>query len=107
MEPFDKRLNDPTKSYDTTKFSMMGWFIVGRKENYINIPKELKFFFGDNILYINNEVKGFKVSRIISKNISHFTSTTVNSLSLYQHGVLDEENLIFQKLWKEMFPGAK
>ena len=107
MKMFDKRVNDPTKYYVTEKFSMMGWFIIGRKENYITIPDELKIFFGDNILYINSQYKGYNVCRIISKHISHLTSTTVNSLSIYQRGTLDEENKIFQGIWPKMFPDFK
>lgn len=82
--------------------SMTGWFQFGRKCDWIDIPKELKFFFGDDLLLMNMEYKGLKVVQVASSHISHMMSTSVNALGIshQMHG----ERAFFNDLVQKLFP---
>jgi glycosyltransferase involved in cell wall biosynthesis len=101
---YDLRPNDVTQYYVLEKFAMMGWFICGRTENWIDIPKDLKYFFGDNLIYMNCECKKLNIARVISRCIIHFTSTTVTACDLYKQGLLESEKIIFDKVYPRIFP---
>jgi len=87
--------------------TMMGWFLFGRKADWLDIPKDLKYFFGDNIIYINMQLKQYKIAQVVSKHIAHATSTTVNATNLYKQGLLNSEQVIFQSVLPQVFPGLK
>jgi len=85
---------------------MTGWFIFGRKEDWQNIPTDLKYFFGDNIIYINTQLKKKKIVKVLNKHISHAHSVTVTSLDLYKKGLLESELVIFKQEFPKLFPNV-
>lgn len=74
-----------------------GWFIMGRTEDYKPIPKELVYFYGDNLIHHNAVKAGKRVVKIISDYISHDVSTTVNKLDLYRKGLLETEGQFYKQ----------
>lgn len=53
-----------------------GWFFFGKKENWIDIPSELKIFYGDDYLFLYHTKSGLQ--NLILKNgfVSHNESAT-------------------------------
>lgn len=64
-----------------TKVSRAGWFMFGRKTQYIPIPDELKIFFGDDILYKQLRKKGLRTVEDQTHFLTHFVSTTVKGIN--------------------------
>lgn len=78
--------------------NFQGWFMFGRKEAYKPIPDELKYFFGDNLIYKSILDQKRFIGYITNKTLYHAKSTTVNELKLYDKGVLRDEEKIFKKI---------
>lgn len=78
--------------------NFQGWFMFGRKEAYTPIPNELKYFFGDNLLYKSILDQKHFIGFITNKTIYHAKSSTVNELKLYDKGILKDEEKIFKKI---------
>lgn len=74
-----------------------GWFIMGRTKDYKPIPKELVYFYGDNLIHHNAVKAGKRIVKIISDYISHDVSTTVNILDLYRKGLLETEGQFYKQ----------
>lgn len=106
IKTFETNMNKPTSYFLRDDGSMTGWCMVGRKEEWVNIPESLKYFFGDNLIYINAEVNKRKIVKICSKFLSHLTSTTVKSLDLYRQGLLESELELFKQEFPKLFPGV-
>jgi len=98
IKQYDSNIAMPATYFERDTPEMTGWFICGRKEHWIDIPQELHMFYGDNYIYTKIINRGLKIMKICSKLISHFTSTTVKALGLYQQGVLEKEGEIFKKI---------
>jgi len=86
---------------------MMGWFICSRTDLWIPIPSELKFFFGDNITYLQMSNKKKHVVGLMNRLLSHKTSSSVNAMDLYKKGLLESEGKIFQDIYPKLFPNIK
>jgi len=105
LKPFDSAMQ-PTHYFIQGDNYMMGWWVVGRTENWKPIPEELKYFYGDNFCYRVNQMQGLKIGKIINKYIVHYTSTSVNALNIYKQGILEAEQKIFEKILKEGICGS-
>lgn len=84
------------------RICMTGWFQFGRKEDWEPIPKELKYFYGDDLLLVHMMRKGRKVARIVSDYVSHMESSTVSKIVPVQTS-LKEEGIIFNQIVRGMF----
>lgn len=55
-----------------------GWDITMRKSDWVMIPEELKFFYGDDFLYSKIYLSGFKGAYVLNSPMIHYErSTTV------------------------------
>lgn len=77
---------------------MQGWFLLGRKSKWKPIDKDLKYFYGDNLIYREALKDGSRLAYVTSKTIYHATSTTINALNLYRTNTLQEEGEVFKKI---------
>ena len=108
IQPLEDYIKDDTKeevAYSiphNPRASMCGWFQFGRTENWIEIPKELKYFYGDDLLLEIMKHKGKKVARIISDHISHIESSTVGKI-IPMHTVIMAEHKIYLEVLKRIF----
>jgi tetratricopeptide (TPR) repeat protein len=76
-----------------------GWFVFGKKDEWIDIPSELKIFYGDNFIFENAVIKHKKkIGKILTQYICHIVSITVTSLHLYEEGLLQTEGKIYEKI---------
>jgi hypothetical protein len=90
--------NKPEFSEDIPN-GRQGWFFFGKKENWINIPKELKVFFGDDFLYYMHR-RNNKTNVILENGfVGHFESTTAKEYFHYNDG---GERAIYQDLIKRI-----
>ena len=81
---------------------MTGWFQFGRKSDWIDIPTELRYFYGDNLIVDNMKHKNLKVVRMMSSHVSHMMSSTVHSINVQNkmHDELQIYNNIKQTIFK-------
>jgi len=110
MEPLDEYI----KSFDENnseikivypakpRFCMTGWFQFGRRKDWLPIPKELKYFYGDDLLIAIMARKGCKVARLVSDYVSHMESSTVSKIVPVQKA-LEEEGFIFKQIVEGLF----
>lgn len=108
MEPLEEYIksepdSDQIKIFfpNNPRMCMTGWFQFGREEDWEPIPKELKYFYGDDLLLVHMMRKNRKVARIISDYVSHMESSTVNQMIPVPE-LLREEGIIFNKIVKEL-----
>ncbi len=80
---------------------MTGWFQFGRTEDWIEIPKELRYFYGDDLLLEIMKHKKKKVARIVSDKVSHMVSSTVGRV-VKGHTIYEEQS-IYHNILKRMF----
>lgn len=99
--PYTGNGGQTTTYFNKDTQGMTGWFMCGRKEHWVDIPEQLNYFFGDNMIYIETQRKSLKIVKICSKFISHLTSTTVKALDLYKKGILESEEKIFKQYLAE------
>jgi len=81
---------------------MTGWFQFGRTEDWVDIPKELKYFYGDDLLLEIMRYKKRKVARINSDHISHIQCST--SHSVIPPRTIHEEGKIYREVLKRICP---
>ena len=86
---------------DNPRMCMTGWFQFGRKEDWEPIPKELRYFYGDDLLLFHMARKGRKVARIISDYVSHMESSTVRQIVPVPTALRDE-GVIFNQIVKDL-----
>ena len=108
MQPLDEYIQDTSEDDKISVFfpdspiqCMTGWFQFGRTGDWEPIPKELKFFYGDNLLLAHMAFKGRKVARIVSDYVSHMESSTVNKIVPVQ-SALKDERIIFNQIIRDM-----
>ncbi len=99
ITPPDSTTNIPPhfiqlKDFDT----LLDWgsLILGKKENYYNIPEELKIIYGDNYLLHKNKNK--KNYLICNLPVKHIHSLTVRSKA-FEQILLDDH-----KIWTQILP---
>lgn len=56
----------------------VGWFMCGRKSQWVPIPDNIKIFYGDDFIYQLARKNKRKVLSLQSQSIVHFESTSVN-----------------------------
>lgn len=72
----------------------IGHFIAGRVNQWIDIPKKLKIFYGDDFIYEQNKIKNMKAVMLLSCLLSHFQSMTCKTVS---NSIFIEEGKIYAK----------
>lgn len=87
---------------DNPRNCMTGWFQFGRFEDWIDIPIELKYFYGDDLMLENIKHKQKHVARIISDHISHITSSTMNTFTNTLN-LIQEESIIYDRILQDIF----
>ncbi len=77
-----------------------GVAIFGKKENYYEIPNELKIYCGDNYLIKMNEDNGKNNYKISNCKIKHIGSLTSSSIKL---GRIEHEDMTFYSKYDSRF----
>lgn len=67
-----------TYTTDIPNFNRQGWIMFGRTKDWINIPPELKIFYGDDFIYREARKNG-SVVMIDNHVVSHFQSSSMNN----------------------------
>lgn len=88
-------------NFEEHKAFSLGWFIFGKTSDWVPIPEELVYFYGDDFIHHKQLVAGRTNLVITSNYISHAVSTTVNALDLYRKGLLQSEGTIYQRILEE------
>lgn len=86
---------------ENSRACMTGWFQFGRTVDWIPIPKELKYFFGDDLMLEIMKHEKRKVCRLVSDHISHAESSTVSKV--VGNRVMYDEQTIYQNILKRVF----
>ncbi len=79
---------------------MTGWFQFGRTKEWVPIPKELKYFYGDDLMLDIMRFNNKKVARIVSDHISHMVSSTVRTV--VPTNSINEEKPIYHEILKRI-----
>jgi glycosyltransferase involved in cell wall biosynthesis len=79
---------------------LLGWLICGRKEEYTEIPTQLKIFYGDDFIYQVTRRNGKRTVYDSSHIISHEVSATINSVfgARQSNHLLEVEGQEYQKI---------
>lgn len=109
MQPLDEYIDSVGKTDNieyvlpnNPRLCMTGWFQFGRTEDWEPIPKELKYFYGDDLMLVHMMRKKRKVARIISDHVSHMESSTVNKM-IPVSDMLRSEGMIFNQIVEGLF----
>jgi hypothetical protein len=57
----------------------IGWFMCGRKKDWVDIPNSLKIWFGDDYIYMLARMKNKKCAMCTPHFIVHYESTTLTN----------------------------
>jgi DNA-directed RNA polymerase subunit H (RpoH/RPB5) len=82
------KYTDNIKVSTEIKDGRVGWFMSGRVEEWVIIPKEFKIFYGDDIVYLEVSLNNKKSVILTSDTIGHFTSTTSRTFTKYMYSEL-------------------
>lgn len=85
--------NTPTFSPNIFR-NRVGWFMCGRKDQWVDIPTSIKVFYGDDFIYALARHHKRKVLSLESQSIVHFESTSVNNKEIFApiiHGIIQED----------------
>lgn len=85
------------------KNKRFGWFMMGRKSQWKNIPEGLNIYYGDDFIYKLGRRYNNINCMLCGMYISHFTSTTTGSdLFIDRKKIIKKEKKIYNKIkWNE------
>ena len=82
---------------------MTGSFIMGRKSEWIKIPEQIQYFYGDNFIFDTTVIKNKKkLALLMSDYVSHYRSITVKAIGIYKTKIWETESNAYNQLFKEM-----
>lgn len=87
-------IEDIFEEYEPRNSSQYGWCILFKKEDFIEFPKELHTFYGDNLIHYYAWKNHKKTYMLKSNYVSHEISQTVQQL----FGNLQDENSDYRKM---------
>lgn len=82
-------------SYDT---GFWGSTVFGKKENYYEIPNEMKIWCGDNYLIEMNKKKGKQNYQVVNCGVKHLISLTATASSSCIRQILAEDVRFYSKM---------
>lgn len=109
-EPQVAIVNHTTNSKDFSQWSdnliyeiqdlpyRQGWDLIFRKQLYIKIPKQLKFFYGDDYIYSKFYDRGYKGAYILNSPIIHYERSTTEDKQGQRDCTVDGESFNNLKL---------
>lgn len=90
--PRQKRVVNFVNCKNMPMVSLSGCFIFGRKNSWVDIPKELQIFFGDNWILAHNRDKAGKV---LTTYVSHKEAVTAKDY--YNTDIMNKEKQLYEK----------
>lgn len=79
-----------------------GWIMIGRKHQWVQIPKELRLFYGDDWIYKRSREIG-NIAILKGAYCSHFQSSSVNKNINRLKPIMNED----AKIWAEKYHNWK
>lgn len=98
VDNYKKMIQKDVKPMVTSSIpnNRIGWFMCGRKNEWIPIPKELKVFYGDDFIYSNLRIHKKTINMISNLNIVHYESTTINTHINNIRPIIKNDRLIWE-----------
>lgn len=109
LKDYEEKMNEICENNPPNEFNskmlnpqnIQGWLMVGRKKDWTPIPKELRIWYGDNLIYSRCKKSGKRILNLSSCFVNHITSSTVSKspseVRKKINAIIKKENNIFIK----------